>query len=41
MKRGELDNVESHNDMIQLEEKSRRTRRERNKKSTLEKQKCT
>mgnify|MGYP000560115137 CR=1 FL=1 len=33
MKRGELDNVESHNDMIQLEEKSRRTRRELNRKT--------
>ena len=33
MKRGELDNVESHNDMIQLEEKSRRTRRELNRKA--------
>ena len=39
MKCGELDNVESHNDMIQLEEESRRTRRERNKKKAHSKNK--
>lgn len=39
MKCGELDNVESHNDMIQLEEESRRTRRERNKKKHIRKTK--